>query len=65
MRRVRVILCALFLIGMPAAPVWAESVVRVESDDEVLSWDPHAAWHLMSINACLHVYQPVDEFGPG
>src|SRR3954452_8598201 len=64
MGQVRVILCALFLIGMAAAPVRAESVVRIESDDEVLSWDPHAAWHLMSINAFNHVYESLVFIGP-
>ena len=64
MRWVRVIACALAFTAAAAVPLRAENVVRVESDDEVLSWDPHAAWHLMSINACVQVYEPLVYIGP-
>ena len=38
--------------------------MRIESYDEVLSWDPHAAWHLTSINAFNHVYETLVHVGP-
>ena len=52
------------LVAPRAATARAEAVVRVEGSDEVLSWDPHAAWHLPSIIAVKHVYETLVHVGP-
>ena len=51
-------------LATPRAEAQTASVVRVQSDDEVLTWDPHAAWHLQSIIAVKHVYEALVFVGP-
>src|SRR5689334_9153069 len=55
------------LAGLRTTPVRADDarVARVQSDDEVLSWDPHGAWHTQSIIAAKHVYETLVHIEPG
>ena len=54
------------LAGLRTTLVRADDarVARVQSDDEVLSWDPHAAWHRQSVTAFRHVYEALVHIGP-